>query len=173
MNNAANENSDIQRESSLHQWFGLSYASWLTLPRVFMCAMPDDWQAKMKDLLLEYEENFPDGCVEGADGTRVLCTKDRKLVKTPPDLINYRHPNPEFIAKAQMSKGSFSSDGLGKEWHCPSCNADLVGVLYEDPWFVMTGGHPGDSGPNGNTPQEPVAWGIQECHECSHKWEAG
>ncbi len=100
VNNLASEANDIRCESPLHQWFGLSYASWLTLPRVFICAMPDDWQAKMKDLLLEYEKNFPDGC-EGADGTRVLCTKDRKLVKTPPDLINYRHPDPEFIAKAR------------------------------------------------------------------------
>lgn len=54
---------------------------------------------------------------------------------------------------------------------CPSCGADLVGVLYEDGWFTATGGHPGDSGAGGNTPQDPVAWGVQECPECRHKWE--
>ena len=45
-----------------------------------------------------------------------------------------------------------------------------VGVLFEHPWFFITGGHPGDSGAGGNTPQDPVAEGIQECHECGHKW---
>lgn len=53
---------------------------------------------------------------------------------------------------------------------CPSCNCDLTGYLYEAPYFVADGGHPGDSGPGGNTPQEPVAFGVQTCHECGHQF---
>lgn len=56
-------------------------------------------------------------------------------------------------------------------WKCPACGADLSGVLFEEPWFRMTGGHPGDSGLGGNTPQDPTAEGVQTCSECSHEWE--
>jgi len=39
----------------LWSWFGLSYASFLTLPRVMMHEMPDEWQGKMADLLEEWD----------------------------------------------------------------------------------------------------------------------
>ena len=32
------------RSERLSRWFGLSYASWLTMPRVMMEAMPEEWQ---------------------------------------------------------------------------------------------------------------------------------
>lgn len=57
------------------------------------------------------------------------------------------------------------------EWECPECKT-VIGVLFEEPWYTAEGGHPGDSGPGGNTPQEPVTWGTQTCHECKHQWEA-
>lgn len=59
--------------------------------------------------------------------------------------------------------------GLGPEWSCPKCGVGLVGVLFEDPWFMATGGHPGDSGAGGNTPQDPVAEGRQECVCCGYR----
>lgn len=80
----------------LQCWFSLSYASWLTLPRVLMEAMPDEWQAKMAALLFEYDETFknmPD------QGTRVQVTEKGRLVKTPDWLINYRHPDRSMIEK--------------------------------------------------------------------------
>src|SRR5574341_1370059 len=40
----------------LWTWFGLSYAGWLTLPRVMMHEMPDDWQMRMAQLLREWDE---------------------------------------------------------------------------------------------------------------------
>lgn len=74
----------------LQSWFGLSYASWLTIPRVLMEAMPQDWQDRMAQLLNEYDAEFPnqpDLC------TRVQVIKNGKLTKTPKWLINYRHPD--------------------------------------------------------------------------------
>lgn len=83
-------------ESPIHVWFELSRASWLTLPRVLLEAMPYEWQVKMAGLLREYEEAFP--CVdERIDGTRVHCHKNRRLVKTPPEVINYRRPDAAWI----------------------------------------------------------------------------
>lgn len=84
----------------LWRWFGLSYASWLTLPRVLMCEMPDEWQGKMAELLEEYEKRFPAAdLVSGIEGTRVQCVRGGRLVKTPADLISYRHPNREFVRR--------------------------------------------------------------------------
>jgi hypothetical protein len=75
-------------------WFGLSYASFLVLPRVMMEAMPDEWQRKMAVLLNEYDNEFSN---QPDIGTRVQITKDGKLIKTPDWMINYRHPDYEAI----------------------------------------------------------------------------
>jgi len=74
----------------LQLWFSLSYASWLTMPRVLMEAMPEEWQEKMAELLNQYDEAFPN---QPDLGTRVQVIKDGKLTKTPHWLLNYRRPD--------------------------------------------------------------------------------
>jgi hypothetical protein len=74
-------------------WFGLSYASWLTLPRVLMHEMPDEWQKKMAELLLEFGDTFPNA---PPLDTRVFFVKEGKIQKNP-DWIQYRHPDFERI----------------------------------------------------------------------------
>lgn len=77
-------------------YFGLSYASWLTLPRVLMEAMPDDWQGRMAALLHEYD----DAMINPPNlGTTVRVTVDGKMVPTPTWLTNYRHPDRQMIAQ--------------------------------------------------------------------------
>lgn len=73
----------------LWDWFGLSYASWLTLPRVLMHQMPDEWQGRMASLLKEMDEHFPS--VPGMD-TAVFVREDGKFAKCP-RWIEYRHPD--------------------------------------------------------------------------------
>lgn len=75
-------------------WFGLSYASWLTIPRVLMHEMPDEWQGKMADLLQEADEYF-----ENAPelNTTVLMKKNGKFIK-PPGWLAYRHPDKAVLA---------------------------------------------------------------------------
>jgi hypothetical protein len=76
--------------SDLSCFFGLTYASWLTLPRVLMEAMPEEWKARAANLLHDYEDaikNPPDF------GTVVRLTFNGKLVKMPDWLGNYRHPD--------------------------------------------------------------------------------
>ena len=77
----------------LWSWFGLSRASWLTLPRVLMHGMPEEWQNKMADLLDEYDNAYK----KEAISTRVQVTQNGKLIKTPEWLINYRHPDKKTI----------------------------------------------------------------------------
>lgn len=83
-------------------WFGLSYASFLTLPRVLMHEMPDEWQGKMAELLEQYDAAFlhkPD------TGTRVQITSGGKLFRTPEWLINYRRPDQAAIERLRGKDG--------------------------------------------------------------------
>lgn len=79
------------------------------------------------------------------------------------------------VDKKSLRVHKLIEDGLGatrgSENSCPSCGADLTGFLFEDPWFKLTGGHPCDSGPGGNRPQEPVGEGEQSCPHCRATWE--
>jgi hypothetical protein len=79
-------------------WFGLSYAGWLTLPRVLMHAMPDDWQQKMADLLFQWDETWdtPDMPMP-----MVSARKGNRFVKWPSWLLNYKHPNETEINKVR------------------------------------------------------------------------
>jgi hypothetical protein len=72
----------------------------------------------------------------------------------------------------------FAADVLGcdirfekpdMEWRCPNCFSDLLGIMYERPWFEMTDGGRSPSTPDG--PGESWAVGIQTCPECGHQWE--
>ena len=87
---------DHPGHDALWNWFGLSRASFLTLPRVLMHEMPDEWQAKMAELLEQYTETFtnlPDiGCA-------VRATHDGKLVEMPTVYTNYRHPRRDEIER--------------------------------------------------------------------------
>ena len=77
-------------------WFGLSRASWLTMPRVMMHEMTDEWQNKMAELLEEWDETwdsheFPEPSVSAKSGN--------KFTRWPSWLLNYRHPSRPDIDK--------------------------------------------------------------------------
>ena len=48
----------IYQESPIHIWFELSYAQFLTIPRLVMESMPMDWQHKMAALLEQLDGTF-------------------------------------------------------------------------------------------------------------------
>lgn len=79
---------------ALWQWFGLSRASFLALPRVLMHEMPDQWQADMARLLSEMDEQFPNSPV----GEAVVRARRGSW---PDWLLNYRHPQKSEIDNAK------------------------------------------------------------------------
>lgn len=97
--NPMKEVNGVWHEDPVHGWFGLSYAAWLTLPRVLMEDMPLEWQTKMVALLEEIDETFPNAEI---GVTRVHATEHGKLVKMPEWLKNYRHPDREAIQRCRM-----------------------------------------------------------------------
>lgn len=43
----------------IHDWFELTYANYLVLPRSMLQSMPEEWQEKMVTLIKEMERSFP------------------------------------------------------------------------------------------------------------------
>lgn len=95
------ESENIIPEDKLHEWFGLSYATFLTLPRAFMQEMPLEWRNKMAELLYEYNDVF---CNQPDFSTRVQITSHGKTIKTPSWIVDYRHPETSVI-KTFMKRG--------------------------------------------------------------------
>lgn len=76
---------------ALWDWFGSSQACWLTLPRVLMHSMPDDWQERMAGLLCEFDQAFPN---QPELCTRVSITDHGgRRMGYPSWLVDYRHPD--------------------------------------------------------------------------------
>lgn len=82
----------------IHGWFSLSYASWLTVPRLVMQSMPSEWQAKMVALLDEMNETF-DWCPEGADYRVMERCEDGKLRRPDLELCDYRRGSVEHLRR--------------------------------------------------------------------------
>lgn len=82
----------LSGKEQLWNWFGMSRASFLTIPRVLMHQMPDEWQKKMANLLSQYDDTFPNAYkIDLSVG--VTFKREGKFVSAPNWLLNYRHPN--------------------------------------------------------------------------------
>ena len=83
---------------ALWNYFGLTYASFLTLPRACMHEMPDDWQGRMAALLHEWDEAWSNAPEDVSVGFQVrACRGGGRLVNMPDVLVNYRHPESDRI----------------------------------------------------------------------------
>ncbi len=83
-------------------WFELSNAGWVTVPRVLLHEMPDEWQGKMAALLEEYEEtftNWPKGI-----GTQVQITRNGQPTDAYDWFNNYRRPAKGKIETLRLTK---------------------------------------------------------------------
>jgi hypothetical protein len=83
--------------SRLWGWFGLSYASFLVLPRILMQEMPEDWQKRMAILLEEYDDAYPN---HPEIECNVMRRAGNKFIRWPEWLLDYRHPNRKEIKRA-------------------------------------------------------------------------
>lgn len=86
-----------EHHKTINGYFGLSYASFLVLPRVLMQEMSEKWQNKFVALLDEWDKEFPNMPV---DTFQVRATSNTgKLVKMPSSLSKYKYPEYEEINK--------------------------------------------------------------------------
>lgn len=73
-------------------WFGLSRASFITIPRILMHEMPDEWQEKMAELLEQYDEAFPNQ--PDVIPYVVFKNGNGRFTQGPKWMLEYRHPDP-------------------------------------------------------------------------------
>lgn len=94
------EAGSLRCESDVHDQFGLSYASYLVVPRSLLQLMPGDWQHALVELLEEFGIAFP-----GETSEYAVFKRDRehrgRFVRDP--LRNYRYPDEEAVAAAVRS----------------------------------------------------------------------
>lgn len=84
----------VFHESPINEWFELSHAQFLTVPRLVMENMPLEWQLKMKALLEELDETFDWRPKEGRYWVKL---KDAQGHYCPAPLGDYRHGSVEHI----------------------------------------------------------------------------
>jgi hypothetical protein len=82
------------QESPIHEWFELSYAQFLTVPRLVMQSMPLEWQQQMAQLLDEMDNTFDWRPEEGRYWV-TLRDANGKFADAP--LNDYRHGNIEHL----------------------------------------------------------------------------
>ena len=84
----------IRHQGPVHNWFSLSYASYLTLPRSLLQEMPLEWQERLVGLLLEMGQVFPMIPKSGQYHVSLRAENGRFLK----DRLNqYRRPNIAYI----------------------------------------------------------------------------
>ena len=86
----------MTEESPIHVWFELSYAQFLTVPRLVLESMPMAWQKEMAKLLEEMDNTFDWRPEEGRYWVKLRNEKG-KFCDAP--LWDYRHGNIEHLRK--------------------------------------------------------------------------
>jgi len=80
----------------LADWFELSYAQFLMVPRLVLQSMPMEWQIKMAALLREMDETFDWRPKEGCYWVRL---KDAAGRFSAAPLADYRHGDIEHLRR--------------------------------------------------------------------------
>jgi len=79
----------VLNESPVHEWFGLSYSSYLVIPRTLLQGMSTEWQQKLVDLLHEAEEVYDTEQIDDQYNIDLVDSNGNKI--TDP-FSDYRHP---------------------------------------------------------------------------------
>lgn len=88
---------------TVNDWFELTYAGWLTIPRVLLQAMSEEWQRRFVECLDEMDEEFESMGCDGLE-IEVRFKKDGKYVKTSDHVCDYRHPHQEWLDSLRTKK---------------------------------------------------------------------
>lgn len=91
---------DFCRED-IHAWFGLSYASYLTLPRSILQEMPAEWQHAFARLLDELSDQYT-APLDGGHYTVQTRDDNGRFVADP--LRQYRYPSWHALERSRSSR---------------------------------------------------------------------
>lgn len=86
----------IDGSEPINDWFELTYAQFLTIPRIFLKAMPLEWQRRMVECLSELDATF-DWQPKEARFWVTLRGDDGRYVPLDPSLCDYRRGSVEHL----------------------------------------------------------------------------
>lgn len=91
----------VEDHQPIHTAFGLTYASFLVVPRAVLQAMPVEWQRKFVEMMEELNEKFPwESSLKNVDKFLVQGRYNGKFVSLPSGLTDYRRPNLSWIERS-------------------------------------------------------------------------
>lgn len=96
--NTSPEQAEEKTSPLIAEWFELSYAQFLTVPRLVMESMPTEWQRKMTALLQEMDETFD---WRPSDGRYWVKLKDDNGRFAEAPLGDYRRGSCEHLRRAK------------------------------------------------------------------------
>jgi hypothetical protein len=94
-----------ESDEPISWWFELSYAQYLTVPRLVMQSMPIEWQQKMAVLLQEMDETFDWRPKEGRYWVKLKDDKGR-FMDAP--LEDYRRGSCEHLRLANTASSGLA-----------------------------------------------------------------
>jgi len=93
-------------KENIHEWFELTYANYLTIPRSILQSMPDKWQEKFVECLNELDETFD----WRRDGIRVVFRNSKgRLIPSDLDEFSDYERGRRIISKEECKR-------LVKKW---------------------------------------------------------
>jgi hypothetical protein len=96
--NPENNDEIFISETPIFDWFELTYAQFLTIPRLVMQSMPVEWQNKMVAPLNEVDKEFDWRPQEGHYWVSQRDDQGR-FVELNENICDYRHGNIEHLRK--------------------------------------------------------------------------
>lgn len=91
----------IDEQEPVHEWFELTYASYLVLPRSVLQAMPASWQLRFVGCLRELEEAFARVPEVGHYEVHLRDQETGRFVRDP--LSEYRRPDLAAIERVRRT----------------------------------------------------------------------
>ena len=90
-----------RHDAAVHEWFGLTYSSYLVLQRSLLQEMPTEWQERFVACIEEIRDYFD---CDDMPSTYTVLLRDEtgKFVRDP--LVNYRHPDMDYINSKKRIK---------------------------------------------------------------------
>ena len=98
------------QDSPIHNWFGLTHAAWLTIPRVFLEDMPFEWQTQIVDLLNRLDATYQWPPLDVNIHVQLRSARNGNSIPMPEVIKNYGHPEREWLRALRIDESEVDDE---------------------------------------------------------------
>ena len=129
----AEEILNFDEDDYIHNWFGLTYANYLVLPRSILQSMDAEWQKKLVNLLNELEDKMNKEGLQDMPDYKVIKSNCEELIdKLSKMREEYLQDMPDYSVNAKVSNGKYIKDPYRYYWRNNQRINGLVDVFGID-----------------------------------------